>query len=340
MTRKLKNPQARIFQNNQWDECYHLWLLSLPAELTRYAYDGYARIFFVDRRKTPDKYTRADVEAFINAPTNSNRSRGKPPSPCTRNDRLIILSSFYTYCKSYFVMYRGKLTPILRGEKPTTGIKKAKVPDSNRDMTEEEVVRFFAAIGRNNAIELRNRCIFLALIATGRRRAEICSLLWGDLEPVTFMENGRSRQGYLYHFKGKGKLSKDDADEWPAPVMQALQEYLEMAGKWNNMQPEDPLFPGLTGDAISGQAISPDYLNQIFRKYRKKAGLPENIVIHSFRHEHAWARYCENGHDIIAVRDALRHTSVSTTLLYIQKKKRRITGDPVSTTLAQKFSRL
>lgn len=52
-----------------------------------------------------------------------------------------------------------------------------------------------------------------------RRRVEIARLTFGSIEPATLVdEHGRRRQGFLYHFRGKGQgLHADDKAELPLP---------------------------------------------------------------------------------------------------------------------------
>lgn len=343
MTKTKRNPKksSRVFKNPQWNTCYQQFIAHFDAPETRERYDRTLRDFFGDPSKTPDKYSRQAIESFVHAPIKRGRHIGQAATNGVCNGRIVPIQSFYSWTETYLVEYRGKLTPILRGPKPTRGMRALKAPEVERDMDEAEVHALFAAIERITAKGLRDYCLFLTLLMTGRRIAEICRLRWGDLEQAVFLDGAIPRKGWLYHFQGKGHLSRDDCAELPDVCMQALQTYLEACGKWGKMSAGDPLFVGWP-DARDWpqEPITTTAVEVRFRRYANIAGIPESRVVHSLRREHAWQRYCANGHDILEVRDHLRHHNVETTMIYINRRKKRQQGDPTASALAAKFARL
>lgn len=341
MPKAKRNP---LFKNKLWNECYEHFLESFPNTKTRALYNSRLRQFFADGT-SPDRKTRADIETWLTSPTTGAARPGLPPSPATQNGRVATLGSFYHYASTYLVPFRGSLRPILRGPRPDTGIKFRRDRMPERDMDEGEPAAFLAVIDRSTLIGKRDYAIFLTLLITGRRVSEITNLRWRDLEQVVFLDapGGRPRVGHIYHFQGKGHLSKDDAAEWPDACMKALQDYLELAGKWDKMEPDDPLFVRHHGfgNALNTWPKEPVHYQTIdhrFRKHARAAGLPENIVCHSLRHESAWQRYCANGHDILRVKDDLRHTNIATTMRYVERRKRKTQGDSTAAILAAQFA--
>jgi integrase len=334
-----KSTPVRVFRNEQWQLCYCQFIESITVPHTRHDYQIIISRFFKQVDKTPDKVSRADIEAFLHAPAATGRNVGQPLSAYTQSCYYGTLCSWFNWCSEYQVEFRGKMCPILRGEKPTVGVKRIRLPEVERDMSEEEVRNFFAAIDRTTLIGKRDYAIFFALLITGRRKSEILNLCWCDLEQTIFMDSGRPRTGWIYHWKGKGKLNRDTA-EWPDSCMNALKEYLEALGSWEHMQPETPLFGGIAGRGTKDTPMWGDSLDRRFRKYARLAAIPDNIVCHSLRHENAWQRYCEGGKDILAVRDALRHADVKTTEHYLRRRQQKLQSDPIGAKIATKFSYL
>lgn len=333
--------RERVFQNNAWETCYQQYLASFPSETTRKSYHYILRGFFCDPKKPPSAYTRADVEAYISSPVRAdNRSdKGAPVSVNWRNNRLGVLCSFYSWCKQYKVKFRDKLTPILHGDKPTDGIKQARKPKTDRSITDEEIERFFSCIGKTPP-ELRDRALFLTLLLTGRRKSEIATLRWRDLEQTTIVENGHMRAGWIVHFRGKGRLSRDDTQEFHAVIIDAIKAFFESVDLWEQMQPDQPLFPATRSWRKPGEPMNSSHINRRFALYARRAGLPETVVVHSFRGASAWARYCANGHDILAVQADLRHSSVQVTLGYIEPYQKRQRADTTMAALAAKYGHL
>lgn len=345
MPHAKRNPQQkRLFKQPQWDLCYQQFLDSLPSPATRKCYNYILRQFFADGLP-PDKKTRADVEAFITQPGMGLVKTGQEVCAATQNRRRAIIASFYTWCGSYTISFRGTVRPILNTMSPTIGGKRRKETESDRDMGEEEVARFFKQIDRSTLIGKRDYAFFFALLITARRANEIAQLRWCDLEQVVFMDGSKPRIGHLYHWIGKGCVSRDSA-EWPAACMDALKDYLEMAGKWGQMEPDDPLFVGFCGGFRGGdgwrkkEPVRVGTMDRRFRAYADAAGLPKSRVPHSFRHESAWCRYQENGGKLEKVQEDLRHANIQTTLGYLKRHIKEQQGDPIANRLASKFAHL
>lgn len=339
-----------LFKSKEWSTCYKLYIESRSATRTQGNYDLLLRRFFAFAKKraghevTPDKVTRRDIEEFLHEPSQKGYRKGHETSPYTKNTTYVILKSFYGWCSSYLVEFRGKQRPICKSS-PMVGMKMAKVPRADRDMDEGELERFFAVIDKSTIVGLRDTALFKMLISTGRRRAEIVSLRRGDLEQVMLTENGQLRQGWIYAFKGKGHATKDDVAELPVAGMDALIAYHAAVGRdFLTLPPEFPLFPGGPPHGITPSATSRpihvNHVNRRFRRYRKMAGLPNNLCVHSLRREYAWTRYTLNGHDILDIQKALRHRSVLTTMIYVEGRKRRGEGDPLATSISNAFSHL
>src|SRR5437879_5650219 len=78
--------------------------------------------FFTIYPKPPDQITRADVEEFMERPSESYRNRGAAVKIATRNLRLTCLSSFYQYAATYTISSPDGPVPLLQRPSPTIGV--------------------------------------------------------------------------------------------------------------------------------------------------------------------------------------------------------------------------
>lgn len=322
---------ARIFSNKHWQACYVSWLRSLYFSRSRsretiYFYQRILVRFFAVRSRNPATYTRQEVERFLDA----QKDDGTPVAPATRNFRRKALASFYAYAQQYHISYRGKMQPLLHVVAPTAGIANTRPGEIDRDIDDEEVKRLFAVIPRDTIIGLRDRALMLCYISTSRRRREINLLLWKDIQPATFSDG---RQGYLYTFRQKGHIQSQQA-ELPLVAYEAIKAYLVADGRWDTMRPESPVFCGRS----RRKQMNHNSVSNLFKRYARRAGLPETVCLHSLRYYAAWELHEFNGHDIAAVAEHLGHESIDTTMHYIKRRKKRKEGNPTVARLSQRYS--
>lgn len=330
--------QPRYFRNEKWNKAALHFIANTPNDDTRKIYEGTLRrlTLFVARKygsqRTPDKFSKEDIEEFLGQPVQKNRRKGQPPSAYTVNTYLNAIRAFYLHCTRIQVDFRGKKVPLMRKDAlPTDGISLAKTGDVERDMTEGEVRALFAAIDRSTVIGKRDFALFWALFVTGKRRREITNLRRGDLEQFDF-DHGR---GWRFHFRGKWRVTQEYA-EMPQTVVDAIIDFHRAAGRdFATMGPNEPLFPAAIG--IARRPISLNLVATIFRKYARAAGIPDSAVPHSLRWENAWQRYLASNKDIMLVQDQMGWKSIEQAAHYIRRRKRKHAGDPTAAALAAKF---
>ena len=163
--------------------------------------EGYSRMlqdFFARVPKAPDKVTAQEVFLWAHGKGLS----GKDPSPVTIGARMACLSSFFRFLIRMDIVGTN---PCDRLERPRTSTPPA------RGLSAEEVRRLLAVIP-DTPHGLRDRAIILALVLTGRRRAEVFRMTVGDLS----FEN----EVCFYAYRGKG--GKTGRRELPRPVLDAL----------------------------------------------------------------------------------------------------------------------
>jgi len=168
-------------------------------------------------------------------------------------------------------------------------------------------------------VYLRDKALFYLYLTSARRRREIRSLQWQDIEKTTFVEHGIARKGYLFRFHGKGHGQHMDACEMAGSAYELILRYLTFSGRM--IESEDYLFCGPMSLKRGGRAIKPmsdATLQSAFRRYANRAGIPRSRTIHSFRHSSARIRR-EQGADIESIRKVLRHKSLATTSLYLDE---------------------
>ncbi|HYT33853.1 MAG TPA: tyrosine-type recombinase/integrase, partial [Ktedonobacteraceae bacterium] len=235
-------------------------------------------------------------------------------------------------------------TPLFTGQLPTTGIPYLKVGFNYRYMTDAEVTHFFESIDRSTIKGRRDFCLFLAYFICARRRSELVSLRFRDLEQTVIVGNdGTRHDGWVYRFQGaKGHARRVFTFEMPEIVIKHILDYLTFAGRIKTIQPDDPvfapLFPGQgRRDSKKNEPLSGNYINGLFRQYCAKAGLDSRFTLHSLRHSSARARY-KAGASLQSIQHLLLHSNIGITDLYL----RTLAGvaDPEARLLEQWFSHL
>lgn len=277
--------------------------------------------------KMPYLKSREDVEQFITTPGRRHgQGYGKPVGPGTSNNKLITLHSFYHYAASYGVQGDdGMLYPLFKYLPPTAGIYYAQRPQAgNKALSDEELRRFFAAIGTEGLRAKRDRALFLALFWCARRVSEITELRWQNISQTMIVDStGSSRLAWTYTFFGKGKKSIADVSEYPSFAASALFEYLEESGSLATMEPTDAVFTALPdyrgrgGGYDPKRPLIPQQVWRIAHEYGIKAGLNRSVTTHIFRHTSTRIAYA-NGASIRDLQQKLRHKNLATTSLYVE----------------------
>ena len=169
--------------------------------------------------------------------------------------------------------------------------------------------------------------------ATGLRASELVGATLGSIE-------SDAHGAHWLHLVGKG--SKAGKVVLPLLARSALDRYLVQRGLTTtpaHWMPKTRLIGGLTADANAG--ITAARLWRVMRRFFLQAAEviePRNASLaeklrraspHWMRHSHA-TRALENGADLTAVRDNLRHASIATTSVYLHsddvKRSRQISS--------------
>lgn len=166
----------------------------------------------------------------------------------TINQRLAVLSSFYTYA----MRQPGglKSNPILKVERT-----KVRPYSSAKALDPLKVRDDLAAISRETLDGQRDYCLLTIALTTGRRVGEMAALVWRDVE--------RQRDGSVIlqfpHAKGGKHLS----DLLAVAISRALLAYLgALYADLNTLRPDAPLWPDMARNS-RGTALTVHSLERI-----------------------------------------------------------------------------
>lgn len=324
MPTKAPQKPVALFTNKQWQQCYMDWLRSLHERSgstdTGKSYRSVMRRFFTNPKRTPDTYTRPEVESYIRSNAQRGRQAATDPKPNTQNFRMRVLHSFYGFAAQYEVAYRNGKRPLLHTADPTRGIREVKPGRTHRALTEDELARLFAAIPRDTILGKRDYALLSCYFWSARRRQEITRLKWGDISGVEFIENGKPRAGHQYRFSTKGHSREIYTAELPKPAYEALIDYLQASGRYENIQPETPLFVRVHPLASGKETpLARNSADRIMKRYLGIAGLDasdKQICLHGLRHTRARETY-KLRKDIREIQELLGHTSIANTMIYL-----------------------
>lgn len=170
----------------------------------------------------------------------------------------------------------------------------------DRYLDHEEVKRLlYAARTRPHVNAKRDLALFAFAAMTGARQSEILGIKIADLSLAS--EPGFVR--ILRRKKRKKSESRDDVAVPPA-ARRAVLEYVRSLPE-GERAPDDLIFP-----------ITPQQAERLFKHYCRIAGLSPLYTFHSMRHYRGLTLY-EESHDLELVREALGHSGLASTQVYV-----------------------
>ena len=144
-------------------------------------------------------------------------------------------------------------------------------------------------------------------VESGLRRGELLHLRWTDVDQARRRIYVRSyrdkRRGFAFEPK-----SRSDRVVPMSPG--AAQIFSRRAESRINEDDTALVFPGRSGKPRDGHNLS-----ETFRRYRREAGLPENLHFHSLRHTCAsWL--ASSGVPLLIIKEMMGHADLRTTMQY------------------------
>lgn len=226
--------------------------------------------------------------------------------PFTRSCYLVAVRKFFEWAEGL------KLYPnIAKGVK---GSRRAFKNHQKDALSIEQVKMLFASIDTSTLTGKRDFALINLLTRTGLRLIEIVRADVGDLT-----EEGDEA---LLWIRGKGRDGKDDFVVLTADTLNPILHYIRAR---EDMRATAPLFASLS-DRNNGQRLTTYSLSRLVKKYLRGVGLnTRRVSAHSLRHTFG-VLAIKAGASLYDVQLAMRHTSPSTTELYlgdIERAKRR-----------------
>lgn len=217
------------------------------------------------------------------------------PAPATHNQRLAVLSSFYTFARK-----RG----FILGENPIAMVERRPVQSyaNTRALTPDAVKARLAGIDRSTLEGLRDYAVLNVTLATGRRLAEVAGLRWQHLH----IDGERIR----LHFP-RAKGGKVMSDVLPVGVSRALLVYLQnlYGPRLGDVPPDAPVWVALSRNRPGRPALSVRSLEEVCWKHL-------GINFHTLRN--TFARTMEDaGAKVSDIQGRLGHASLATTGRYL-----------------------
>ncbi len=157
-----------------------------------------------------------------------------------------------------------------------------------------EAQKLLAQPNKRYPTGLRNKAIISLILHCGPRLSEVINIKPGDINLGTAKLRIKS---------GKGQKDRD----------LAIPDYLiALLESWRKIRPKGAYF----FSTLSGNKLSPRYIQQMLNRYAQKAGIEKPVSPHLLRHTYA-TQYYRQTKDIETLRRILGHADISTTTIYI-----------------------
>ena len=182
---------------------------------------------------------------------------------------------------------------------------------SGKALSNQALTKIQQAIAdeKNDLVRMRDSAIFQLLTFGGLRRSEVSSIAWDDIaEEGVF---------YVLHLP-QTKSGMAQEIKLQASVLHHLQLYkdeLQHAGYATDAS----VFISLSRNASHGKTLTDQSINHIVKKYARRAGVPQNVTAHMFRHT-CCTLAIEGGAKPQQVQAHLRHKDLKTTMRYYENR--------------------
>ena len=207
--------------------------------------------------------------------------------------RLASIKSLYKY------MLKNKIVKVDIAES-------IKTPKINKELPHylslKEVEDILRLPKGNDEKSIREKLILELFYATGVRISELVSIRFSDI---------RLEEGVIYVM---GKGSKERIVMIGGDAQTTLRDYQKLLYDRKMIEPENYLFPSLRRNSRNGHIAVKTVFN-IAKKYLQQVSNDEKLSPHSLRHTFA-THMLNNGADLMAIKDLLGHSSLSSTQVY------------------------
>lgn len=229
---------------------------------------------------------------------------GKPVADSTYNQRLAVVSSFYSFVQDHLRL-RGVERP-----NPISFTKRRKVQAyaSAEPLEPETIEMAFASIDRSTQQGKRDYALLAVMLGTGKRADEIASLRWQHVRVV-----GKQETVTLHfdHCKGAKKLRDTLEPETSAVFLEYIRSIY--GPDLDTIDQDAPVWRSFSRQNY-GQAISVHTLSDLCEAYLGTS------KVHVTRHTFAYVNELE-GSTLSDIQYRLGHERIETTATYLKAVK-------------------
>ncbi len=246
--------------------------------------------------KKPSTLDIADLDAPLIAGFLDHLEHGRHNSVATRNNRLAAIHSLFAYLALHHPEHAASIGRVLA------------IPPKRTErnlvtyLTDPEVDTLLDACDQTTWTGRRDHAMFALTIQAGLRISELAGLTRQD---VTLSA------GANVHTNGKGRKERH------TPLVPATKAVLQAWLAERSGAPGDPLFPTITGNRLSRDAIERRLAHHVTLASADCPSLrAKRVTTHTLRHTAAM-RLLLAGNDVIVIALWLGHEQISTTNIYL-----------------------
>lgn len=221
--------------------------------------------------------------------------------PTTSRLYIVALKQFFKYL-AFNGIYKN-ITEYVKSPKVASNVFRKEA------LTESQAIDLINYYNSSDIDSKRNKAIISLMLTSGMRVNELSNALMSDISNI-------NNQTCLYVL-GKGKTEKLDYIKIDTRVEKLIRDYVSMKP---SIKEDTPIF---TNDRYNlNTKLTTRTIENIINKALKGIGIKSNkITSHSLRHTYATLLF-NQGKDILVVKDALRHSDIKTTQIYINSINR------------------
>ncbi|HUP68358.1 MAG TPA: tyrosine-type recombinase/integrase [Acidimicrobiales bacterium] len=246
--------------------------------------------------KAPSTLDIAELDASLIAAFLGHLEAGRHNSVATRNNRLAAIHSLFAYLALHHPEHAATIGRVLA------------IPPKRSErnvvtyLTDPEVDALLGACNQPTWTGRRDHAMFALTVQTGLRISELAGLRCQDVALGA---------GANVHTVGKGRKERH------TPLVPAIRAVLNAWLAERHGEPTDPLFPTVTGDRLSRDAIE----RRLARHLGVAAGIcpslrAKHVTTHTLRHTCAM-RLLLAGNDVTVIALWLGHEQIETTNIYL-----------------------
>jgi integrase/recombinase XerD len=288
-----------------WMRRYLSWLaVRHYAEQTLRSRESYLTLFlaWAEARglSRPVEITKPILERYQRYLFHLRQQSGKPLSARSQHSRLVPLRSFFKWLTRQNVLLSNPASELV--------LPRLERCLPRHVLSAAEAEQVLAEPDTAAPLGLRDRAMLETLYSTGMRRMELLGLSVWDLD---------AERGTVLIRLGKGR--KDRMVPIGERALAWIARYLDTVRPELVVPPDD----GTLFLSSLGEALSPNHVTHLVRRYVAGAELGKQGACHLFRHTVA-TLMLEAGADIRFIQQLLGHVALSTTQIYTQVSIRQL----------------